>query len=209
MNACHTPKRRLLTGLFAGLGIALAPKAFGGFELIENVAPPAPHVTSAGLSQDTAQLQQTIAALRQEIQSLRVRLAASEADAQGSRQELLAIRAQQEQIQTSINHMTLNFAFGHSRFGPSAADGKALVQAANAADQVHILGYTDSVGTLEGNRRVAQSRAEAARWYLVRHGVAAHKISAQGQVGHYAAPNDTEAGRAANRRVEFEFVHKP
>lgn len=41
--------------------------------------------------------------------------------------------------------------------------------------------------------------------YLVRRGVAASKISAEGQVGDYIAPNDTADGRAANRRVEFEF----
>lgn len=57
-------------------------------------------------------MQQTINALNVEIQSLRVRLAAAEADANASRQELLAIRARQDHIQSSINHMTLNFAFG-------------------------------------------------------------------------------------------------
>lgn len=209
MNTLVKTPRRLLPVLLAALSAGLAPKVLAGFELIDSAGPQMRYTAPTATGQDSAQMQQTIRALQQEIQSLRARLAASEADARGSRQELLAIRAGQEQVQASINNMTLNFAFGHARFGPSAADGDALLNAAQAARQVRIYGYTDSVGSLEGNRRVAQMRAEAAKWYLVRRGVVAAKISAQGRAGQYIAPNDTEAGRAANRRVEFEFVGKP
>lgn len=205
MSTLIVTPRKLLPLVLAVVSAALAPHAFAGFELIESPAAPVSYVTTAPPVDDTAQMQQTLNALRVEIQSLRVRLAAAEADANGSRQELLAIRAGQEQVQASINHMTLNFAFGHSRFRPNAADEDVLVRSARAARQVKIFGYTDSVGTLEANRRVAQLRAEAAKMYLVRRGVEASKISAQGRVGDYIASNDTANGRAANRRVEFEF----
>lgn len=79
------------------------------------------------------------------------------------------------------------------------------MRSAEDALQVKIVGFTDGVGTVEANRRVALLRAQAAKMYLVRRGVAASKISAEGQVGDYIAPNDTADGRAANRRVEFEF----
>ncbi|PYB71079.1 OmpA family protein [Pseudomonas sp. LB-090624] len=205
MSTLVSTPRRLLPLVLAALSVALAPKAFAGFELVESPAAPVPYVAPSAQGQNTAQMQQTINALNSEIQSLRVRLAAAEADANGSRQELLAIRARQDQIQTSINHMTLNFAFGHSRFSPSAEDGDVLVRSAQDALQVKIVGFTDSVGTVEANRRVALLRAQAAKMYLVRRGVAAAKISAEGQEGDYIAANDTPAGRAANRRVEFEF----
>ncbi|NIF27680.1 OmpA family protein [Pantoea sp. Tr-811] len=200
-----TPRRRLLPLVLAAWSAALAPQAFAGFELVESPAAPVPYVSSSPQGQDTAHMQQTINALNAEIQSLRVRLAAAEADANGSRQELLAIRARQENIQSSINQMTLNFAFGHSRFSPGREDGDVLVRSARDALQVRIVGYTDGVGTVEANRRVALLRAQAAKTYLIRRGIAAAKISAEGQEGHYIASNDTAAGRATNRRVEFDF----
>jgi len=205
MSTMNATARRLLPLALAVMSAALAPRAMAGFELVESPSAPVPYASYAGQGQDTAQMQRTIHALNVEIQSLRVRLAAAEADANDSRQELLAIRARQDQIQSSINHMTLNFAFGHSRFNPSADDGEVLVRSAQEALQVKIVGFTDSVGTVEANRRVALLRAQAAKMYLVRRGVAAAKISAEGQTGNYIASNDTANGRAANRRVEFEF----
>lgn len=205
MSTMIATPRRLLPLALAAMSALLAPRAFAGFELVESAAAPVPYVSSSAHGQDTAQMQQTINALNTEIQSLRVRLAAAEADASGSRQELLAIRARQDHIQSSINHMTLNFAFGHSRFNPGTEDGDVLVRSAQDALQVRIIGFTDSVGTVEANRRVALLRAQAAKMYLVRRGVAAAKISAEGQEGEYIASNDTAGGRAVNRRVEFEF----
>lgn len=193
--------------LLVAVTLALAPKAFAGFEVIENVAAPVPYVSVvADESQGIAQMQQTIGALRQEIQSLRVRLAAAEADSLGSRQELLAIRAAQDQIKETINQMTIKFAFGRAGFSPEPQQAAALVSAAKAALRVRIVGYTDSVGSLEVNRRIAELRAEAAKMYLVQQGVAEDKVSAEGRTGHYIAPNTTAAGRAENRRVEFEFM---
>ncbi|MBH3383298.1 OmpA family protein [Pseudomonas juntendi] len=205
MSTLVLTPHRWLPLVFACLSATLAPKALAGFELVESPVAPLPYAAPSAQGQDTAQMQQTINALNSEIQSLRVRLAAAEADANGSRQELLAIRARQEQVQSSINHMTLNFAFGHARFSPSAEDGDVLVRSAQDALQVKIVGFTDSVGTVEANRRVALLRAQAAKMYLVQRGVAPAKISAEGQEGGYIASNATAAGRAANRRVEFEF----
>ncbi|EKT4451317.1 OmpA family protein [Pseudomonas putida] len=205
MNTVLATPRSVLPLVLAVMSAVMVPRAFAGFELVESPAAPVPYAAPSAQGQDTAHMQQTINALNVEIQSLRVRLAAAEADANASRQELLAIRARQDHIQSSINHMTLNFAFGHSRFSPSADDGDVLVRSAEDALQVKIVGFTDGVGTVEANRRVALLRAQAAKMYLVRRGVAASKISAEGQVGDYIAPNDTADGRAANRRVEFEF----
>lgn len=205
MSTIIATPRRVLPLMLAVMSAVLAPRALAGFEVVESAAAPVPYHSSTVQGGDTAQMQQTIHALNVEIQSLLVRLAAAEADANGSRQELLAIRARQDQIQSSINHMTLNFAFGHSRFNPSAEDGDILVRSAQDALQVKIIGFTDSVGTVEANRRVALLRAQAAKTYLVRRGVAAAKISAEGQEGDYIASNETASGRAANRRVEFEF----
>jgi OmpA-OmpF porin, OOP family len=71
--------------------------------------------------------------------------------------------------------------------------------------RVAIVGHTDTEGTVEGNLRLSQARAEAVVQALVReHGVAAARLDAKG-VAAYApvASNATPEGRAKNRRVEM------
>ena len=76
---------------------------------------------------------------------------------------------------------------------------------ADAAMKVYIVGHTDSVASLESNLKLSQARADAvAQALLAGHGIAAARLSARG-VGPLApvASNDTEDGRARNRRVEL------
>ena len=71
--------------------------------------------------------------------------------------------------------------------------------------KVFIVGHTDSTGTYEHNLQLSQERAAAVVNALVSgHGIAATRMTAVG-VGPVApvAPNDTEDGRAKNRRVEL------
>ena len=65
-------------------------------------------------------------------------------------------------------------------------------------------GHTDSVGTDQYNLGLSRRRAETVRHYLVDHGVAPSRITAEG-LGESkpVASNDTAAGRAQNRRVEL------
>ncbi|MFN8624751.1 MAG: OmpA family protein [Candidatus Binatia bacterium] len=65
-------------------------------------------------------------------------------------------------------------------------------------------GHTDSVGTEQYNLRLSRRRAETVRRYLVEHGVASGRITAEG-LGESkpVASNDTAGGRAQNRRVEL------
>lgn len=68
-----------------------------------------------------------------------------------------------------------------------------------------VVGHTDMVGQLEANLELSRARAEAVVQALVtRHGVAAARLAGRG-VGPLApvAANDTEEGRARNRRVEL------
>jgi len=70
---------------------------------------------------------------------------------------------------------------------------------------VFIVGHTDSTGTYEHNQKLSQDRAAAVVNALVSaHGIAAARMTAVG-VGPVApvATNDTEDGRAKNRRVEL------
>jgi outer membrane protein OmpA-like peptidoglycan-associated protein len=71
-------------------------------------------------------------------------------------------------------------------------------------EKVWIEGHTDSAGKAEANRKLSQRRAEAVRDYLIKKGVAAERLVAQGfGPDRPIADNKTAKGRAANRRVEF------
>lgn len=75
----------------------------------------------------------------------------------------------------------------------------------DAGLKVYVVGHTDNVGGLEANMKLSQDRAEAVMQSLVRsHGIGAARLKAYGD-GPYApvASNDSEEGRAKNRRVEL------
>lgn len=71
--------------------------------------------------------------------------------------------------------------------------------------KLYVVGHTDNAGALEGNMKLAQDRAQSVVQALVKsHGIEAARLKAYGS-GPYApvASNDTEEGRAKNRRVEL------
>lgn len=67
-----------------------------------------------------------------------------------------------------------------------------------------IAGHTDSVGTDSYNQQLSERRARAAADYLIGQGVSASRLRTVGMGEREPiVSNDTEAGRAANRRVEI------
>lgn len=67
---------------------------------------------------------------------------------------------------------------------------------------VKIGGYTDSTGDAAANLALSQARAASVRNELVALGIAPERIDAEGYgASHPVASNDTEAGRAKNRRI--------
>ncbi len=74
---------------------------------------------------------------------------------------------------------------------------------------VNVDGHTDNVGDDAKNMTLSQARAEAARTYLINKGVAASRMVATGYgETKPVADNKTAAGRAQNRRVEFNLIFK-
>jgi outer membrane protein OmpA-like peptidoglycan-associated protein len=69
---------------------------------------------------------------------------------------------------------------------------------------INVYGHTDNVGSEEANQKVSNQRAAAVSSYLQKKGIAKDRIAAEGLSYNFPiADNDTEAGRAQNRRVEI------
>ena len=69
---------------------------------------------------------------------------------------------------------------------------------------IELSAHTDDVGSEQYNLRLSQQRGESARKYLVRQGIEAKRIIAKGYgKSKPLVPNDSDANRAKNRRVEF------
>jgi OmpA-OmpF porin, OOP family len=76
---------------------------------------------------------------------------------------------------------------------------------AEASLKIYVVGHTDNTGSAEHNLLLSQKRAQAVMQELVqKQGIATERLKAFG-CGQYApvASNDTEEGRAKNRRVEL------
>jgi outer membrane protein OmpA-like peptidoglycan-associated protein len=81
----------------------------------------------------------------------------------------------------------------------------AKLLAADPSLKLWVVGHTDSVGAIDANMKLAQARAEAVVTALATtHGIAAVRLKGYG-VGPLApvASNDSDKGRAKNRRVEL------
>lgn len=77
----------------------------------------------------------------------------------------------------------------------------------NPEIEVEIRGYTDNRGSSKVNMNLSQRRANAVKDYLVQNGIDASRIQAIGYgPANPIAPNNTRAGRAKNRRIEFYRV---
>jgi outer membrane protein OmpA-like peptidoglycan-associated protein len=73
--------------------------------------------------------------------------------------------------------------------------------------KLRVTGHTDAIGSDDANMKLSMRRADAIRDYLVKRGVTADRIMTDGK--GEAQPidtNDTDLGRARNRRIEFQVV---
>lgn len=73
--------------------------------------------------------------------------------------------------------------------------------------RLEIAGHTDNVGNDASNLKLSQDRAQAVVNYLVKKGIAAERLEANGY-GEQApiASNETEEGRQENRRTEARIL---
>ena len=105
----------------------------------------------------------------------------------------------------------VNFASGKADLTPEARTGLDHVVAGLKAYpdiRVEVGGHTDNKGSSALNTRLSQKRAEAVKNYLAGAGIAPDRLVAKGYgPDKPIASNDTEAGRAQNRRTELKKIN--
>lgn len=75
--------------------------------------------------------------------------------------------------------------------------------------KLEIAGHTDNVGKPEKNQKLSEDRAAAVREYMIKKGIADNRMTSQGfGQDKPVADNKTKAGKAENRRVEFNIVYQ-
>jgi outer membrane protein OmpA-like peptidoglycan-associated protein len=103
----------------------------------------------------------------------------------------------------------ISFPHGKSELEPTSLDLlDAIVEimtSTSAITMLSIEGHTDSTGDPELNLPLSEARAAAVKSYLESKGVAPGRLTSKGFGSTQPLDsNDTEEGRAKNRRVEFK-----
>ncbi|MCG6657041.1 OmpA family protein [Halomonas campisalis] len=101
----------------------------------------------------------------------------------------------------------VTFAFDSSQLRPEARpvlDGVVRTLRENPEIRVRIEGHTDSIGSAQYNEGLSQRRADSVKAYLVSQGIAENRLMTRGYgEARPVATNETDEGRARNRRVEI------
>ena len=104
----------------------------------------------------------------------------------------------------------INFAYNSANVEPqfrATLDRVAGVLSEYNQSYIDVYGHTDSTGSDAYNQTLSERRAASVADYLSRHGVQAARIATRGfGETQPIASNETEEGRAANRRVEIKIV---
>jgi outer membrane protein OmpA-like peptidoglycan-associated protein len=106
-----------------------------------------------------------------------------------------------------VNLSDVLFDFNKFTLKPDAREKLAKVSGILLAYpnlKVQVEGYTDNIGSDEYNQKLSEQRANSVRDYLVSNNVADSNVTAKGfGKSSPIADNSTNAGRAANRRVQL------
>ena len=104
----------------------------------------------------------------------------------------------------------LNFATGSAQLseeGQKEVDNLASIMAAYPNFKVEIHGHTDNVGDPKSNKMLSSARATAVMARLMGQGVDGSRVKAMGFGDERpVGDNETEEGRAQNRRIEAKLV---
>ncbi len=113
---------------------------------------------------------------------------------------------------TWFNFDRLLFETGKSTLKPESQDqlkNMAEILKAYPTMELKLGGYTDNKGVPASNLKLSDDRAKSVMAELVKMGIDAKRLSAEGYGDQYpVASNDTEEGRAQNRRISARVTKK-
>ena len=95
------------------------------------------------------------------------------------------------------------------QFHPALADAITVLQ--NNPDlKIEIQGNTDNTGPESYNKILSEKRAQTVKEHMISKGIASDRLKAVGfGASRNVAPNENEAGRALNRRIDFVPIISP
>ena len=108
---------------------------------------------------------------------------------------------------------TIRFESARSSLDPDSAgllDHLVEIALRCPTTNIEVAGHTDTDGDNAANQTLSEKRAQAVVDYLVKAGLPAARFTAIGYGSTQpAAANDTDDGKARNRRIEFLVKEQP
>lgn len=112
--------------------------------------------------------------------------------------------------ESSISLRGVKFAFDSDRLTGTSTDildQAVSVLRANRGVRIEVAGHTDNVGSENYNEALSDRRARVVRQYLIDQGIDGSRLTSRGYgESQPVADNDTDAGRAENRRTELVIL---
>lgn len=205
-----------LNGSSATFTAAVVTRVFSAPVAAPVVAEPepvkaAPEVTKA--APDDVDVAALLKLSEKQLEEVRQVLAAANKNPKATGAELYAVNARLDEIEARLVTaaaaiVRVSFPTASTDFKPSADVARVLIASAKDAQTINVRGHTDARIAGPADAKIALGRALAARKFLVDNGIDGKKINVfSTAAGDFTAPNLTNEGRAANRRVEVEFVN--
>ena len=117
--------------------------------------------------------------------------------------------APEPEVITLNDQGSVMFAYDSAELTPAAQQQlRTLTGKLNdpSVASIKVIGHTDSRGSDAYNQALSERRASSVAEYLISQGLAPQKITSQGRGEREPiADNETDAGRAQNRRVELHL----
>jgi len=114
---------------------------------------------------------------------------------------------------TWFNFDRLTFASGNANLDMEKSEEQLnnMYEILRAFPKVNLKigGYTDNTGSKDVNMKISQARADAVKTVLTKKGIDAARLETEGYgPAHPVASNETEEGRAQNRRIAARIMAK-